>query len=105
VDTGIHSLKWSRDRAIKFLRNNTASSEQDIVSEVDRYIAWPGQALAYKMGELKIREVRAKAEKRMKQRFDIRKFHDELLNDGALPLDILQAKMDRWTPKMTGKKS
>jgi uncharacterized protein (DUF885 family) len=57
------------------------------------------------MGELKIREVRAKAEKRMKQRFDIRKFHDELLNDGALPLDILQAKMDRWTPKMTGKKS
>ncbi len=96
VDTGIHSLKWSRDLAIKFMKNNTASSEQDIVSEVDRYIAWPGQALAYKIGELKVRELRAKAEKRLKRRFDIRKFHDELLNGGALPLDILQAKMGRW---------
>jgi uncharacterized protein (DUF885 family) len=93
VDTGIHSLKWTRDQAIKFMKNNTASSEQDIVSEVDRYIAWPGQALAYKIGELRIRELRAKAEKKLKKRFDIRKFHDELLNDGALPLDILQAKM------------
>jgi len=101
VDTGIHSLKWPRDQAIKFLKNNTASSEQDIVSEVDRYIAWPGQALAYKIGELKIRGLRAKAEKRLKRRFDIREFHDELLNDGALPLDILQAKMGRWTAKMT----
>ena len=99
VDTGIHSLKWSRDQAIKFLKRNTASSEQDIVSEVDRYIAWPGQALAYKIGELKIRELRAKAEKRLKGRFDIRKFHDELLNDGALPLEILQTKMGRWTTK------
>jgi uncharacterized protein (DUF885 family) len=97
VDTGIHSLKWTRDRAIKFMKNNTASSEQDIVSEVDRYIAWPGQALAYKIGELRIRELRVKAEKKLKKRFDIRKFHDELLNDGALPLDILQAKMSRWT--------
>jgi uncharacterized protein (DUF885 family) len=97
VDTGIHSLKWTRDQAIKFMKNNTASSEQDIVSEVDRYIAWPGQALAYKIGELKIRELRAKAERRLKRRFDIRKFHDELLNDGALPLDILQAKMGHWT--------
>ena len=105
VDTGIHSLKWTRDQAIKFLKNNTASSEQDIVSEVDRYIAWPGQALAYKMGELKIRELRAKAEKRMKRHFDLKKFHDELLNDGALPLDILQAKMIRWTTKTTGKES
>jgi len=105
VDTGIHSLKWTRDQAITFLKNNTASSEQDIVSEVDRYIAWPGQALAYKMGELKIRELRARAEKRMKQSFDIQKFHDELLNDGALPLDILQSKMVHWTTKTTGKKS
>ncbi len=78
------------------MKNNTASSEQDIVSEVDRYIAWPGQALAYKIGELKIRELRARAEKRLKRRFDIRKFHDELLNDGALPLDILKAKMRGW---------
>jgi uncharacterized protein (DUF885 family) len=101
VDTGIHSLKWTRDQAIKFMKDNTASSEQDIVSEVDRYIAWPGQALAYKIGELKIRELRAKAEKRLKRRFDIRKFHDELLNDGALPLDILQAKIGRWTTRTT----
>src|SRR5207244_10754626 len=105
VDTGIHSLKWTRDQAIKFLKNNTASSEQDIVSEVDRYIAWPGQALAYKMGELKIRELRAKAEKRMKRYFDLKKFHDELLNDGALPLDILKAKMIHWTTKTTGRES
>jgi uncharacterized protein (DUF885 family) len=97
VDTGIHSLKWTRDQAIKFMKNNTATSEQDIVSEVDRYIAWPGQALAYKIGELRIRELRVKAENKLKKRFDIRKFHDELLNDGALPLDILQAKMTRWT--------
>jgi uncharacterized protein (DUF885 family) len=105
VDTGIHSLKWTRDQAIRFLKNNTASSEQDIVSEVDRYIAWPGQALAYKLGELKIRELRAKAEKRLKQLFDVRSFHDELLNDGALPLDILQVKMDRWVTKMTTSKA
>ncbi len=97
VDTGIHSLKWTRDHAIRFMKNNSASSEQDIVSEVDRYIAWPGQALAYKIGELKIRELRARAEKRLKRRFDIRKFHDELLNDGALPLDVLKAKMRGWT--------
>ena len=105
VDTGIHSLKWTRDQAIKFMKNNTASSEQDIVSEVDRYIAWPGQALAYKLGELRVRELRAKAEKKSKKRFDLRKFHDELLNDGALPLDILQAKMSRWTTKTARTKS
>jgi uncharacterized protein (DUF885 family) len=105
VDTGIHSLKWTRDQAIKFLKNNTASSEQDIVSEVDRYIAWPGQALAYKLGELKIRELRAKAEKRLKGLFDVRRFHDELLNDGALPLDILQVKMGRWVTKMANSKA
>ena len=101
VDTGIHSLKWTREQAIRFLKNNTASSEQDIASEVDRYIAWPGQALAYKMGELEIRELRTKAEKRLKRSFNIREFHDELLNDGALPLDILQLKMGRWVMKMT----
>ena len=105
VDTGIHSLKWTRDQAITFLKNNTASSEQDIVSEVDRYIAWPAQALAYKIGELRIRELRAKAQRRLKSRFDIRRFHDELLNDGALPLDILQGKMGRWTTEMTSRVS
>jgi len=105
VDTGIHSLKWTRDEAIRFMKNNTASSEQDIVSEVDRYIAWPGQALAYKIGELKIRELRASAERRLRRRFDIRKFHDELLNDGALPLDILKAKMRGWATQTMRKGS
>ena len=96
VDTGIHSMKWTRDQAIRFLKENTATTEQDIVSEVDRYIAWPGQALAYKIGEMKIRELRAKAEKKQKRKFEIRKFHDELLNDGALPLDLLAKKMTSW---------
>src|SRR5438105_14605780 len=91
VDTEIHSLKWPRDQAIKYLKNNTASSEQDIVSEVDRYIAWPGQALAYKMGELSIGELRANAEKRMKRHLDLKKFHYRLLSDVALALDILQS--------------
>ncbi len=96
VDTGIHDLKWTRERTIEFLRENTATSMQDIVSEVDRYIAWPGQALAYKIGQLKIRQLRAGTEKRLGRRFDIRKFHDELLSDGALPLDVLERKMTKW---------
>ena len=96
VDTGIHSMKWTRARAIKFLRENTATSEQDIASEVDRYIAWPGQALAYKIGELKIREIRGKAERIRRRRFGIRDFHDVLLDDGALPLDLLEKKMQKW---------
>ena len=96
VDTGIHSMKWTREQAIRFLKENTATTEQDIVSEVDRYIAWPGQALAYKIGEMKIRELRAKAEKKQKRKFEIRRFHDELLNDGALPLDLLAKKMTSW---------
>ncbi len=96
VDTGIHSMKWTRDKAIKFLKQNTATTVQDIVSEVDRYISWPGQALAYKIGEMKIRQIRNKAEKRQRNSFEIRKFHDELLNDGALPLDLLEKKMTKW---------
>jgi len=96
VDTGIHSMEWTRDQAIRFLKENTATTEQDIVSEVDRYIAWPGQALAYKIGEMKIRDLRAKAEKKQKRKFEVRKFHDELLNDGALPLDLLAKKMTSW---------
>ena len=96
VDTGIHSMKWTREQAIRFLKENTATTEPDIVSEVDRYIAWPGQALAYKIGEMKIRELRAKVEKKQKRKFEIRRFHDELLNDGALPLDLLAKKMTSW---------
>ena len=72
------------------------SRRRDVVNEVDRYIVWPGQALAYKIGQLKISDIRAKAEKAMESKFDIRTFHDELLKDGALPLDLLEAKMDAW---------
>jgi uncharacterized protein (DUF885 family) len=96
VDTGLHHMRWDRQKAIDFFLENTAKPEFDIVNEVDRYIAWPGQALAYKIGQLKISEIRAKAEKALGPKFDIRLFHDELLKDGALPLDVLEAKMDAW---------
>lgn len=96
IDTGIHHMKWTRQQAIDFLRENTALSEADIVSEVDRYIAWPGQALAYKIGQLRIQEIRGEAEHRLRDRFDLKSFHEVLLEDGALPLDLLSKKMDRW---------
>jgi len=96
VDTGIHHKKWTREQAIRFFKENTSLSEQNIVSEVDRYIAWPGQALAYKIGQLKILELREQAEKKLGQKFDIRKFHDELLLDGSLPVAVLAKKMERW---------
>jgi len=99
VDTGIHYKRWTRERAIQFFLENTALSELNIVSEVDRYIAWPGQALAYKIGQLKISELRARAEKTLGPRFDIRRFHDELLGDGALALDVLENKMQNWIVK------
>ncbi len=96
VDTGIHYLRWDRQRAIDYFRENTTRPELDIDNEVDRYIAMPGQALAYKIGQLKILALRTKAEKALGEKFDIRVFHDELLSDGALPLDLLEAKMDDW---------
>ncbi len=96
VDTGIHHMHWDRQRAIDFFLKNAAKKKLDVVNEVDRYIVWPGQALAYKIGQLKISAIRAKAEKTLGSKFDIRAFHDELLKDGALPLDVLEAKMDAW---------
>jgi len=96
VDTGIHHMRWDRQKAIDFFLENTAKQELDVVNEVDRYISWPGQALAYKIGQLKISAIRSKAEKALGSKFDIRSFHDELLKDGALPLDVLESKMDRW---------
>jgi prolyl oligopeptidase len=96
VDTGIHHFKWTREQAIAYMKENTALSEVDIVSEVERYIAWPGQALAYKIGQLEILKLRAEAERTLKDNFDIRAFHDELLEEGALPLDILGARMEAW---------
>jgi uncharacterized protein (DUF885 family) len=96
VDTGIHKFKWSREKAIQTFRENTALSEVNIESEVERYIADPGQALAYMIGRMKIQEIRRHAEQELGKAFDIRTFHDVLLEDGALPLDLLEQKMDRW---------
>ncbi len=96
VDTGIHYKGWTRDQAIDFFRNNAAKTEHDIVNEIDRYIGNPGQALAYKIGQLKILAIRENAENALGDSFDIRAFHDELLGAGALPLDLLQSRMDAW---------
>ncbi|NIA26564.1 MAG: DUF885 family protein, partial [Desulfobulbaceae bacterium] len=96
VDTGIHYKGWTRQQAIDFFKDNAAKTELDIVNEIDRYISMPGQALAYKIGQLKIRSLRQNAEIVLGDRFDIRAFHDELLGGGALPLDILQQRMDAW---------
>ena len=93
VDTGMHYLGWTRQQAIEFMAANTALSHHNITAEVDRYIAWPGQATAYKMGELKIRALRAEAEKQLGERFDVREFHDVVLAAGAIPLDVLEANV------------
>jgi uncharacterized protein (DUF885 family) len=96
VDTGIHQFGWSRDQAIYYFRQNTGKSIQDIENEVDRYISWPGQALAYKLGQLKIQALRAEAEKALGDRFDIRAFHDQILGNGALPLAVLETDTRAW---------
>ncbi len=96
VDTGMHSMGWTRQQAIDFVRENTGKTDQDITVEVDRYIVWPGQALAYKIGQMKIRELRTEAEKKLGTKFDVRKFHDAVLENGAVPLTVLEAHMKRW---------
>ncbi len=96
IDTGLHSMGWSRDQAIAYFRANAAKTDQDIIVEVDRYIVWPGQALGYKIGQLKIKELRTKAERALGSRFNIRRFHDVVLAQGALPLDALERQVDVW---------
>ncbi|MEE8278101.1 MAG: DUF885 domain-containing protein [Thermoanaerobaculia bacterium] len=96
VDTGMHALGWSRQQAIDYFVENTGKAEHDIVVEVDRYIVWPGQALAYKIGELKIKELKAMAKRELGEKFDIRAFHDELLGSGALPLSVLETRIKEW---------
>jgi uncharacterized protein (DUF885 family) len=96
IDTGIHSMGWSRQQAIDYFTANSAKTAQDITVEVDRYIVWPGQALAYKSGELEIKALRKYAEQELGPRFDIRAFHDQILGQGALPLDILDSRIRSW---------
>jgi uncharacterized protein (DUF885 family) len=99
----MHALGWSRQLAIDYFKTNAGKTEHDIILEVDRYIVWPGQALAYKMGELKIKLLRARAENMLADKFDIRGFHDELLRRGAIPLSILETQVDAWIARQAAK--
>ncbi len=103
VDTGIHAKGWSREQVVEFMRKSGAIDEPTIQSETDRYIAWPAQALSYKLGQLKFRELRERARKELGPQFDLRKFHDEMLDGGTLPLDLLEARTDRWIAQQKGK--
>jgi uncharacterized protein (DUF885 family) len=96
VDTGIHSNGWTRDQVVDFFRKSGAVDEPTIQSETDRYIAWPAQALSYKLGQLKFLELRERARKELGSKFDIRRFHDEMLDGGTLPLDLLDARANAW---------
>ncbi len=96
VDTGLHSKNWSRQQVLDYMFTNSSVSEPDAVAEAERYIAWPGQALAYKTGELKIQELRKRAQEKLGDKFDIREFHAEVLKDGSVPLDVLDGKINEW---------
>lgn len=96
LDTGIHSKRWTREQAIAYFRSNSSVSDTDIAREVDRYFNWPGQATSYMVGQLKIAELRARAERKLGKRFDIRDFHEAVLSEGALPLDVLEEQIDRY---------
>jgi len=102
VDTGIHSKGWTRDQVVEFFRKSGAVDEPTIQSETDRYISWPAQALSYKLGQLKIGELRDRAQQKLGPKFDIRKFHDEMLDGGTLPLDLLDARTDKWIAHQAG---
>ena len=102
VDTGIHAKGWDKARAVAFMKENTALTNANIDAEVNRYISWPGQALGYKIGELKIKELRAKAEKVLGDQFDIRRFHDAILANGSIPLSVLEQEIDRWIATYSG---
>ena len=103
VDTGIHSKGWTRDQVVDFFRKSGAVDEPTLQAETDRYISWPAQALSYKLGQLKIRELRDRAQKELGPKFDIRTFHDEMLDGGTLPLDLLEARTDKWIAEQKAK--
>jgi uncharacterized protein (DUF885 family) len=103
VDTGIHSKGWTREQVVEFFRKSGAVDEPTIQSETDRYIAWPAQALSYKLGQLKFRELRERAQTELGAKFDIRTFHDEMINGGTLPLDLLEARTDKWIAEQKSK--
>jgi len=94
VDTGLHALGWSRRNAIDYVLSHTALPERAAAAEVDRYLAWPGQALAYKLGQLEFLDLRSRAQQRLRDRFDIRRFHDAVLRNGSLPLPVLRRVVD-----------
>jgi prolyl oligopeptidase len=96
VDTGLHELGWSRQQAIDVMLENSALTRKNVEAEVDRYISWPGQALAYKIGEMEIQDLVRSARTQLGNQFDIREFHDHLLAEGSMPLDILRDRMERW---------
>ena len=96
VDTGIHYKGWTRQQAIDYFTQNAAKSKEDIVNEIDRYITMPGQALAYKIGQLKLLELREQAETTLGDKFDIRDFHDVVLGSGSIPLNVLEANVQQW---------
>jgi len=103
VDTGIHAKGWSRDQVVDFFRKSGAVDEPTLQSETDRYISWPAQALSYKLGQLKFRELRDRAQKELGPKFDLRKFHDEMLDGGTLPLDMLDARTNKWIAEQKAK--
>jgi uncharacterized protein (DUF885 family) len=96
VDTGLHARGWTREQSIRYMLDNSSMAESDVTAEVERYIVWPGQALGYKLGQLHITALRAKAQAALGDRFDVREFHSQVLRDGAIPMDVLTAKIDRW---------
>jgi uncharacterized protein (DUF885 family) len=104
VDTGVHSQHWTRQQMVDYFHEHSTLDETNIQSEVDRYIAWPAQALGYKMGQLKILELRERAKTQLGPKFDLKAFHDEILDSGALPLDILEKQVDDWIATQKGQK-
>ncbi|RZK96651.1 MAG: DUF885 family protein, partial [Hymenobacter sp.] len=98
-DVGLHAKGMTREQAIEYMLANEATTEQAATAEIERYMAWPGQALAYKTGQLKIRELRTRYEKQLGPKFSLKAFHDELLLDGAMPLAVLEQRMDAWAAR------